>query len=372
MRVQISNGMFMALIINMVYAKAIGVTQGTMAREVGSDMWISSLFATLFGVLFMYLMVYIIKRIPQKDLIEHTRLVYGKWVSKLAALIVLLFFLFAVGPIMATFVYHLKDYFLPDTPVYYFIIAAILIGTYAIFFGVEVISRMALLGVFSVVSLNILLLLGSLSEFDIRELLPTFQSGFFPSLWASRHQFTDWSLPIMMAAIILPLVKDPETWGKSGFSGVFFGGMFVVMWPILEAGVLSPEVTGAYLISCMQMARSAQIGQFIHRYEMIMIAFFSLSILTQIMMTFLCASVAVQKMFGLKDYRPVIIPVTLLLGGYGYWVVVDHHRAMEMIENYWVLVSIGITVTLTIILSVIGIFLKKKYKRINRELKESE
>lgn len=41
MKVQITNGMFMALVINMLYAKAVGVTQGAMAREVGGDIWLS-------------------------------------------------------------------------------------------------------------------------------------------------------------------------------------------------------------------------------------------------------------------------------------------------------------------------------------------
>ncbi|MFC0474069.1 GerAB/ArcD/ProY family transporter [Robertmurraya beringensis] len=241
MKVQISNGMFMALIINMIYAKAIGVTQGSMAREVGGDIWISTLIATIQGGVIMFLVILVIRRMLEGDLIDQAARLLGKWFGKFVALITFLFFLAAYGPVMSTFVFHLKDYFLPEAPILLFIIAASLLGTYAIYFGVEVIARMALIGVFSIIALNILLMFGSLSEFDIRELRPTFQMGFLRTVWASRHHNTDWAMATIMAGIILPMVADKKTWGKMGFAGIGYGMVFIIMWPILEAGVLSPE-----------------------------------------------------------------------------------------------------------------------------------
>ncbi|MEK4669250.1 GerAB/ArcD/ProY family transporter [Niallia sp. FSL R7-0271] len=363
MKVQITNGMFMALIINMLYAKSIGLTQGIMAREVGGDIWISTIFSSIQGIVIMAIVIFAIKRLPNGDMIDQYGQILGKWIGKGVAALVFLFFLGAYGTIMATFVYHLKDYFLPEAHTILFIVAAFLIGSYAIHFGIEVIARMALIGVFSVMALNILLLAGSISEFDIKELQPTFDSGFFSTLWASRHHDADWAMATMMACMILPLVRDSATWIRSSTSGLIFSGVIIVMWPILEVGVLSPEVAAQYIVSCMQMARSAEIGLFLHRYEMIMIAFFALSILTQIMMTFLCSSIAVQKIIGLKDYRPVIIPVGLVLSAFSYWMIGSHHRAMGIIEKEWVLVSLSIAIGLPGMLFVLGAIFKKKLKK---------
>mgnify|MGYP005838885343 CR=1 FL=1 len=365
MKVQISNGMFMSLIINMVYAKAIGLTQGTMAREVGNDIWLATIISAVQGALIMLLIVMIIRRMPDGDIVQQSERLLGKWFGKLISLLVFVFFLGAYGSIMATFVYHLRDYFLPEAPVVIFIIVAVLIGSYGIFFGIEVIARMALVGVFSILALNILLIMGSISEFDIRELLPTFQSGFVKTIWASRHNDTDWAMATMMAAIILPLVREKETWGKSGIAGIIYGGLFVVMWPILEVGVLSAEVTGQYIISCMQMARSAQIGLFVHRYEMIMVAFFAISNLTQIMIALLCGSVAAQKMIGIKDYRPMIIPVALIFGGFGFWFVFDHQRAMQLLETTWVTVGVSIAIFVPLVIWLVGLLFKKKLQQEN-------
>lgn len=362
MKIKITNGMFMAIIINLVYAKAIGLTQGSMAREVGSDMWIATILSAIQGLLVMLLVVYVIKKLPDKDIIQHSEQLLGKWFSKFIAVLVFIFFLLAFGGIMATFVYHIKDFFLPESPILIVVLAAVLIGVYGIFFGLEVISRMALLGVFSILCLNILILFGSHEDFDIRELLPILQSGVLDTIWASRHNNADWAIATMMALMLLPYVKKKDVWERAGISGIVFGCLFVVIWPILEAGVLTAEVTAQYFVSCMQMARSAHIGVFFHRYEMIMIAFFALSAITQIMITLLCASVALQRIMGLKDYRPVILPTAILLGGFGYWFVFDHARAIRLLETYWVYVAFVIAVFIPSFILLLGKILKNRIR----------
>lgn len=362
MRIQITNGMLLGLIINMVYAKAIGLTQGSMAREVGSDIWLSTIFSSVIAAILMILVVAVIWRMPDGDLIKQSQIVIGRWFGKLLGLLFFLFFMSGFGGIMATFVYHLKDYFLPDAQTWIFVLIAIIVGGYAIYFGLEVISRMALIGVFSILSLNILLLFGALERFDIRELLPVFESGVGNTIWASRHILADWSLVIMMVAIILPSVKKKQVWRRSTLTGVLYGAGFILMWPIVEVGALSAEVTAQYIVSCMQMARSAQIGLYIHRYEMVMVSFFALSIITQIMMSLYCASVSLQRVIGLKDYRHLIIPVCLIFGGFSYWLVHDHARAMQFIENQWVGIALSISICIPLFMWLIGFALKGKLK----------
>jgi len=370
MKVQITNGMFMAIIINTVYAKAIGLTQGFMGREVGNDIWISTIIATLIGVLMIWAMVVIIRRFPSGDILDQSKALLGGWFSKLIGLIVLIFFFCSYGVTMITYVYHLMDYFLPEAPVYVFVFIAFVVGCYGAYYGIEVIGRMALIGVFSVLALNILLMLGSLANFDIYELLPTFQTGVASTFWASRHNVADWAMVTMAAALLFPYVRSEKEWARSSTSGVLFAGGFVVMWPILEVGVLSSEVTAQYIVSCMQMARSAKIGQFIHRYEMIMIAFFAISILTEIMLTFLAAATIASKIFGTKDYRRMILPVGIIFSVYGCWIVFDHHRAMEQLETTWVYVSISITIGIIVLFLILGSLMKKKLEMLNKKIAE--
>ncbi|MFA9559622.1 GerAB/ArcD/ProY family transporter [Evansella sp. AB-rgal1] len=362
MKTQLTNGMLLAIIINIVYAKAIGVTQGIVARQAGGDMWIASIVSTILGLFIMILTILIIKRTPDKNIFEHTRLLVGKWGEKVVGLIFFIFFLGSFGGIMITLVYHLNDYFLPDAPIILFVIVGMFAGIFGLFYGIEVISRVAILGVFSIAILNLLILLGSLSYFEIRHFLPLFRNGVLRSIEVTRHQNGDWAMATLMVAVILPMVKEKAKWIATSAKGIIYGGLLILLWPILQVGVLSPEVTGQYIVSCMQMARSAEIGLFIHRYELIMIIFFSLSALVQIMTCLLCATISMKHMIGVKSLNKLSLPVAFILGGFGYWVVVDHIRAMDLLTYYWPNISNPIAFIIPIILFLLGLIMKKKWK----------
>ncbi|WP_139488240.1 GerAB/ArcD/ProY family transporter [Brevibacillus dissolubilis] len=367
MKTKITNGILMGLIINMVYPKAIGVTQGLMAREAMNDIWVAMVFSTIKGSVIMLLTVLIICRMPDKNLAEYASVLFGKWVGKFISLLQILFFLGAYATVMITFVYHMLDYFLPEMPVLLLIVVALIVGVYGVFHGLEVLGRTALVGVFAIISLNVLILIGSLHLMDVRELMPFLNTGVINTFIASRHNDTDWAVATMMTGMILPMVREKTIWSRAGVGGVMFSAIMVGMWPLLEVGVLSPEVTGHYTVSCMQLARSAEIGMFIHRYEMIMVAFFAITSLVQTMICILCTSQAASQLFGLKDIRPMIIPSALVLSAFGYWIVLDKVRAVELLEHVWPVWALSIAISLPVILYIVGLFIKPRPTPSDRE-----
>lgn len=362
MQIRITPAMWLALIINLLYAKAIGLTQGIMARETGGDIWLDSILSMLQGLFIMFVTIAVVRRVPNKDLTEQATLLLGKWFGFLISLLQFVFFVGAFSATMITLVYHLMDYFLPQLPIYIFVLIALFVTMHGLFHGLEVTARMAIVGVFAIAALNILLLMGSMQFFNIRELLPVFQSGFFHAAYASRHLDTDWAMATMMATMILPLVNDSKQWYWSGIGGVLYGAVFVLMWPILEDGVLSPQETGHYIVACMQMARSAEIGPFLHRYEMMMVACFAISLFVQLMACALCACLAVSHLLQMKEYRPTIVPITLLMGAISYWVVLDHNRAMNLLTHTWPQIALPITFGVPLVVGVMGLILQRKLR----------
>jgi spore germination protein (amino acid permease) len=357
---KITNGMLIALIINMIYPKSIGVSQGVMAREIGSDIWLSTIFSCVQALIIMAIVVTVVKNLPKEPVFTGKLKLFINGLKRLIYILLFIFFIVAFGDIMLIFVYHLRDYFLPEAPVWVFVLFGTLIGMYAIFHGIEVSGRLALLGVIFVVLFNILLLLGSLKQFDIRELQPLFNSGVGKTYWASRHMLTDWAAPIMVTIILISDVNKIEFVRKSTIIGVLFATGIMVIWPILEVGVLSAEITAQFIVSCMQMARNAEIGLFIHRYEMIMVAFFSFSIFTQIITTLYCASYSAKKIFNLDDYRKMIIPSALILSGYSLWLLKDHHHAMHITENQRVTVGLSLLFIVPLLFFILGFIYKWK------------
>ena len=362
MKIRITNGMYASILVNMVYAKAIGVTQGMLAREVGHDMWLATAFATLQGIGMIYLGYLALKKTPEMDFVELASAAFGRWFGIVVSLVLIAFFFGAFGTVMLTFVYHLRDYFLPEMPLFVFVMAALAIGWYGAFHGLEVMARMAFAGIFFILLLNGLILIGTFHQMDLDNLRPVMEDGLPKILWASRHSDTDWALATMVAAMILPMVKKPEVRGRSGMEGIALGGAMVVLWPILETAVLSSEVTKEYIVSCMKLARSAHIGHFIQRYEMIMVACFSVSSILQITMCLFATSLAASKAVGLKDYRPMLVPVGLALGGFAYWAVDDHIRALQLMD-LWPYLALPIAFGLPALLLVVRLLMKKRIRK---------
>ena len=362
MKIQITNGMYVALLINLVYAKAIGITQGMIAREVGQDMWLATLFATLQGMAMIYLGYIVLRRTPKHDFVELGISLLGRWFGVLISLLMVAFFAGAFFTVMVTFVYHMRDYFLPEMPLYIFVIAAVGIGWYGAYHGLEVMARMAYVGVFFVLLLNGLILVGSFHQIDLENLRPVAETGLPRILWASRHSDADWAIATMATAMILPMVRNPEVRGRSGIAGIAIGGLLVLLWPILETVVLSSEVAQQYIVACMKLARSAHMGHFIQRYEMIMVACFSVSSLLQIMMCLFASAHGVSKAIGWKDYRPMLIPVGLALGGLAYWGVEDHMRAIDLL-NVWPYLALPIAFGLPTTLLALRLAMRRKVEK---------
>lgn len=363
MKIRITDGMFSAMIMTLVYAKAVGLTQGIMAREIYGDIWLATMISSAKGLAVMLLTVMTVKRAPDRNMMELADLLLGKWAGKAVGLIIFVFFTGAFGAVMITFVYHLMDYFLPQAPTWLFFLVGLTVCLYGVYKGLEVIARTALLGILAMVAFNILLLLGSIQQMDVKELLPMFQNGVWKAIWASRHNDADWGLSTVMAALLLPLVKSPKSWSRAAAGGILCGGAIVALWPLLEVSVLSPEMTAQYIVSCMQMARSAEIGVFMHRYEMIMVAMFIIPLYVQMMLCLYCAAMAISHTFGMKKLQNMFIPAALVLGGVSYYIVDNHFRAVRFLEKIWPYVALPIIYGLPLLMLALSFVRRKKLKK---------
>jgi spore germination protein KB len=364
LKIRITNGMLAALVMTLIYAKAIGLTQGIMAREVYGDTWLSTIFATFQGMAIMALTVYLIKRRPDKNILQQADLIFGKWVGRGLGLVMFLFFLGAFSTVSIVFVYHLMDYFLPEAPTWVFFAIGLSVCLYGLFLGLEVIARAAFLGVLSMILFNILVIFGSFRQMDIQELHPLFQSGLLKTLWASRHNDTDWVMATLMVSLLLPQVNERKEWGKAATVGILLAGIIIVLWPILEVTVLTPEMTAQYIVSCMQLARSVEIGVFMQRYEMIMVAMFIVPLFVQLMMCLYCATKGLSHSFGdMKWMKLLYVPVALISGVFSYWIVDDHMRAVDYLTDIWPFISLSFGFGLPLLLLIGGAIGSKRLQR---------
>jgi spore germination protein KB len=358
MKEKITNGMFIALIINMMYSKSIGVTQGSMAREVGNDIWITTLLSCFQALIVMLIVIWIIEQLPPEPEYKG-KFKYGiSSLKKIINILFFLFFLFAFGNILSSFVFQMKDYFLTEMPVWIFVLLGTLFGTILAFLGLEVISRTATLGVVCFCIINILILIGSIKDFDIRELQPVLSSGISKNIWASRYLNGDWAVPIMATFFIYPQINDKKSIRKASVVAVGFATGIILLWSILINGVISSELASHFILTCVQLSKSIELGDYFHRLEFITGFFGQISVIVQSAIILYCAANAAAKIYNLNNYKITIIPIAISFGIYGVWLFQDHKRAMDVIEHLWITISLWTAIIIPILYLLLGYIYK--------------
>ncbi|MDF2606134.1 MAG: spore gernimation protein [Bacillales bacterium] len=352
---RITNSMFVAIFINMMYSKSIGITQGSMAREVGNDIWIATLLSSLQALIVMLIVIWIIEKYPSiEPTLKGEMKIAVSGIKKLINILMFIFFAFAFGNTISTYVFHMRDYFLPEVPIWLLIFFATLIGVLTILYGLEVIGRTALIGVVLFCAYNILLVAGSIKEFDIRELQPVLSSGISNNLWTSRHLNADWAIPTMATFYLYPRIKKKEFVRKSSVIAIVFSSGLLVIWPILINGVISNEIASQYIVTCVQMAKSLEIGDYFHRLEIFMVLFGEIAILVQIAVILYCAAESGRQIYKLDSYKILIIPIAVAFSVYGNWLVQEHQRALNIIEHLWVTISLWTAIIVPLLFLLLG------------------
>lgn len=361
-KVQIPNGMFAILIIDSMWVIAIGMSQGTLTRAVGNNNWITSIFSFIIGIIIMWLTVKILIKTPGKNIIEQSELLIGKWPAKLISISAMAYFGTTFIALMITIVEHVVLYLLPEANIGVVIFFMTFVSIVAGYYGIEVLGRLAWIGFFCLWSFHLLLIVGTIQQFKADNFLPVMNRPVLDVLSASWYINPTWGLATMSAALILPLVKDSKKWKKSSLVGFFLGSVFVLIWPILQIGIITANVSSKYCVLCMELMRYAKLGDFFQRYEIVMSTLGLIVFSVQLFLCFLCFMHSTASIFGKKGYRSFLIPVSIIIGIISYWFCADHFRSMNFMEIIWPAIANPIILGIPLITLVLGWMFKRRIK----------
>lgn len=346
------------IFINLVFGKAIGYTSGTLARAVGNDAWMSMIIAFLTGLAILPAIVWLSGRTGGESPAVWLPKLLGRALGSLVMLLLAVFFLIAFCTSAITITQHINDYLMTETPLILFVIGYTVLSAYGVYLGLEVAARLSVIGMIITVLFNLSLVLGSVRHMDPARLLPLFDHGVLPVVTASTRADTDVGMVIAASLVLLPLAKaQGSKLLKAGLWGLVIGCILTVTWTIFEITVLGPEVTAQYLVSCMQMARAAELSIYLHRYEMIMVVMFVYGVITQSVVCLYCSVGMVEGILPLRVKRSYLIgAVALLAIAPQYYLSYDRDRYGAFLATVWPAVSVLLAFCLPLLLCLIALF----------------
>ncbi len=352
MKERISRLQYFFLIPNLLFGKAIGITVGIMVRHVGADTWISMLIGFFTGTLLFLIMLYICSKFPEKNIIQFSEEIFGRWVGKVTGIILTLFFTVAFAVSANVMTLHIKQYFLLETPMLLICVAFTLLCMYGAYLGVEVVLRFAMLAIIMTVLINVTMITGSYGDFEVNRLRPIFDSGLIRNVSTSVYFFVDTCMVILSVGYIYPLLNIKKNIVKISIWSIALSIILIIPWPLFEVAVMGHDTVMQYAVVCMQQIRCAQLTRYLPRYELVMVSFYMFCMFVQSVAMYYCCMISIKQTTGIKKDRILILLLGVILIIITYIMSYDNNTYIEFLDYPWAqictMVSIGLPVLLLI------------------------
>ncbi|MCR4442675.1 MAG: endospore germination permease [Peptococcaceae bacterium] len=299
------------LMLSMVLPTAILTVPSLTVRLAKQDAWLSIAVAVLAGLLIARLAVSLSLLFPGKTLLEYSEEILGKAAGKVVGLLYIWWFLHMGAVVIREFGVFLVTAIMPETPIIVFHIVVAAVAAYAVRSGLEVLSRFNQLFIPLTGFLAVAFVL-SVKDMQMVRLLPVFDTGLLPVLKGAAVP-ASWMGEIVVFTMFIPSLKNPGEAHRLAALSVLLIGFFLTL-SILEALLIfGPEITAAWLFPTFNAVRVVSIAGFLERLESVITVVWVAGGFIKVGVFYYAAVLGSAQWAGLKDYRPLVIPVGVVL-----------------------------------------------------------
>ncbi|PEK99845.1 endospore germination permease [Bacillus sp. AFS017336] len=300
-----------------IIATAILMLPSFTAQYAKQDLWLSPIWACLIGFLTVFIAIQLNKLYPNQTVIQFSQEIVGRFFGKIVGLLFLIFYIPTTGLITRSYGEFVVDSFLPHTPVVVITGSMILVCSFAIRGGIELLGRVADLFVPIFIITLILLLLLLLPDFNFNNLLPIMEDGFMPSFKGSII-LQGWFTEFFLIIFLLPFLKDSKK-GPKSISWTVFAVMITLVIVNMSAYAVLGTTTPYKVYPLMNVARYISIANFFEHLEAIFMAVWILGTFVKISIFYYASVLVVAQLLNLSDYRPIVLPVGILIVEFCFW-----------------------------------------------------
>ncbi|CQR54087.1 GerAB/ArcD/ProY family transporter [Paenibacillus riograndensis] len=276
-------------------------------KEAGHDLWLSPIWAHLLGLLFVLGMLRLSSRFPKETIIQYSVRLLGPWAGKAVGLVVILYGINLTSVILREFGDFISAVFLRETPPLIAIGGIVLLVAYAVRGGLEVLGRLAELFLPITFLVFGLLIILSIPEWDVNNILPVMGEGIAPSIKGALVPFS-WFSGYLMLGLYFPFVSNQK---KTTVCIVLT--WFALMVTLSVSGLVSVFLFGKHVSTLnypfIEVVRYIGIGKFIQHVDALLLIVWLPGTFIQLTTYLYTAALGASQWFGLKNYRQLVFPV---------------------------------------------------------------
>lgn len=295
-----------------ILAKTFFTSPAILVGIVGTAGWYMTLISALtamFGFMFLYLLL---KRFPNKNIMEIADMVLGKLGSIIFLFLFGGFLLWSASISIREFAEVLKVYVLPQSPPSFIIILFLITIIVLSFMGLETIARFAKFIIYILGVGFILVFLLSVQNIAPRYLFPLLGYGLDKTIIHGLLRSSFYG-EIVIIGVIASSLQGYKEIKRIGFSTLLIAG-FLTSFSLLVFAMIFPYPVGQEITSPMyEMAALIDYGGFMQRMEPIFLFLWNFGTFIEVSLIFYATLMIFCHAFKIDDKRPVILPMITTL-----------------------------------------------------------
>ncbi|MFT9848758.1 GerAB/ArcD/ProY family transporter [Aneurinibacillus sp. REN35] len=271
-----------------------------LAKDAGTDGWISIIIGWVITTIISLAVVYLIAKHPGESMLQLLIRYLGTWLGKSVMVFWIVYLLLSAVTILLMSVFIIQEWILPKTP-FYFLMILFVVNIYFIMRGgVQLIARYALFVFFFTLWLPLLLLI-PLKDSEWIYLLPVLKEGWLPVLYTVRTTILAF-VGFELAFHFYPYLKNKQHAAK----GIVIANtitLLVYLQITLSCFVyFSPDEITRSLWPTLTLVKPIEFP-FLERLEIIFLSFYIFVFLTSIVPYTFFALTNISELFNKRGWQ---------------------------------------------------------------------
>ncbi|WP_312116450.1 GerAB/ArcD/ProY family transporter [Brevibacillus reuszeri] len=323
---KITAGQMGLLMFFAIAASAVTVVPGITGKYAHNDLWLSPIWASMIGYVTVFITCRLHQLYPNQSVIQYNEVILGSFLGKLASLFLIFFYLHLTGLILRGFAEFVVGNFLNRTPISVVMISMLLVNALAVKGGVEVLGRTSQL-FFLIFLLPVALMPFLLGSMKLHYLFPILEHGLKPTfLGAASPQA--WFSEVFIMAFFLPFVTNQEKSMRSGMISVFGAMLMLTVINFFILFVMGRQA-GDFLYPVMVAFRYISVADFFQNLDSVVMGIWIIGMYQKISVFYYATAIGASQILGLRDYRPLVLPLGILIIVMAFWSVPDQLRVSQ-------------------------------------------
>jgi len=357
----ISSRQFTIITLLLSIGTAILIVPSSIASSSKQDAWIAASIGVVLSLLVVKLFLTLANQTPKLNFIEANEKILGRFLGKFTVVGFLSLTFFSAGELLYFIGIFMKTEVMPETPTLAFALLFSIIIIYAAYLGLETFARSAeiLFPMFVLIFIFFVVCITPQIKFEnIQPIMEASKTSMFNSIIRFMSVF---SFSLVLLLMIYPARVNVQQSAKKGFYvGTIIGGFVLVTLITLSILVLGPANTASRTFPSYALAQRISIGNFLQRIEIIMAFMWITSIYIRTFMYFYTTVVGIAQIMKLKDHRPLILPMGIIMVGLSQIVHPDIVHSSIYNDEIWPIYAFVCTILLPILLLIVAVIRNRK------------